>query len=130
MFLHDYLHVSVWCTAQIFAKWRNHAKAAELNSRAIISQNPPKSPYAHMEIVVHFCSVSLFCLFSDGFEGPGLFKQLRETGRINFHHYWYLSDFVVPSYDHFGGKINDKKSNDYFNVSVKGATKGISKKGI
>ena len=31
--------------------------------------------------------------------GPGGFRELREAGRIHFHLSWYLSDYVVTSYD-------------------------------
>ena len=36
--------------------------------------------------------------FLVAFEGPGGFKQLRETCRIDFHHSSRLADFMVPSY--------------------------------
>ena len=32
------------------------------------------------------------------FQGPGGFKQLRKTCRMNFHRSSYLYVFVVPSY--------------------------------
>ena len=38
---------------------------------------------------------------------PGGFKQLRETGRIHFHHSWYLETFRVPSYGHFSEQVNE-----------------------
>ena len=31
-------------------------------------------------------------------EVPGGFEKLWGAGRIHFHHSWYLSDFMVPSY--------------------------------
>ena len=41
----------------------------------------------------------MFSRFLVVFEGPGGFKQLRDTCRMNFHHYSYLYVFMVPSYE-------------------------------
>ena len=41
----------------------------------------------------------MFSRFLVVFEGPGGFKQLRDTCRMNFHHSSYLYVFMVPSYD-------------------------------
>ena len=57
--------------------------------------------------------VSLKFGFLEVAQVPRGFKKLREVRRIHFHLSWYLSDAVVPSYDHLSEKVNDKKSNDY-----------------
>ena len=41
----------------------------------------------------------MFSRFLVVFEGPGGFKQLRDTCRMNFHHSSYLYVFMVPNYD-------------------------------
>ena len=38
---------------------------------------------------------------------PGRLKELWEARRIHFHLSWYLSDSVVPSYDHLSEKVTD-----------------------
>ena len=75
-----------------------------------------------MEIVVFFCfsenfGSEQFGLF-EVFKGPGGFRKLLEACRIHFHLFWYLSDFMVPSYDQKIQQLNNKKSNGCFNVSV------------
>ena len=61
------------------------------------------------------------------FGGPGDLKKLREVFRKFFIVFWSKSDFMVPSYDQTKKKINDYKSKDYFNVSVRTYTELISK---
>ena len=39
---------------------------------------------------------NMFLFFS---QGPGGFRELREASRNHFHLSWYLSDYVVTSYD-------------------------------
>ena len=55
------------------------------------------------------------------------FRKLREVCRIHFHQFSSKSHGVVTSYDQKNKKVNDKKSNDYFNVSVI-KVDGLSKK--
>ena len=50
---------------------------------------------------LHFCNFLAVILI------PGRLKQLREARRIHFHLSWYLSDSVVPSYDHLREKVNE-----------------------
>ncbi len=52
------------------------------------------------------------------FGGPGGFKKLREACRKNVHQSSSKSEIMGPSYDRKTKLFNDKKSNDYFNVSV------------
>ena len=51
---------------------------------------------------------------------PGRLKQLRETRRIHFHHFWYLETFRVSSYLHFWEKSEFLKiKNLIFSVFLK-----------
>ena len=54
-------------------------------------RNPPKRPCLNISF--------LNCLLSWPREGPGGFKELREACGIRVHLSWYLSVFLVPSYD-------------------------------
>ena len=47
------------------------------------------------------------------------FKKLREAYRKNFHLVAYLKTSAVASYDQKTKKVNELKSNEYFNVSVR-----------
>ena len=44
------------------------------------------------------------------FEGAGGFRKLQKACRIPFHLSWYLSDFMVPSYDQNPMKFTTKDS--------------------
>ena len=56
--------------------------------------------------------------FSCFYQGPGGFRKLREACRKNFHLVAPPKTSVVTIYDQKTKKVNDYKSNDYFNVSV------------
>ena len=45
-------------------------------------------------------------------------KKVREACRSIFHLISHKTDLMVPSYDKKTKTVNDKKSNDYFNVSI------------
>ena len=45
--------------------------------------------------------------------GPGGFRELREAGRIHFHLSWYLSDYVVTSYDQNPPKGTNNANKDF-----------------
>ena len=72
------------------------------------------------KMFVDFFEISKFN-FSKFFlatNGPECFEKFREACRKNFHPVAPLKTSVVTSYDQKTKKVNDKKSNDYFNVSV------------
>ena len=56
--------------------------------------------------------------FPEVYVGPERFKKVREACRNNFHLISCNMVSVVTSYDQKPKKVNDKKSNDYFNMSV------------
>ena len=60
------------------------------------------------------------CGVPDIFGGPGGFRKVLEAGRKKIPLFSSESDLMVPSYDHKTQKVNDQKSNEYFNVSMGG----------
>ena len=51
--------------------------------------------------------------------GPGRSREVREAYRNNFHLVSSRLELVARCYDQKNKKVNDGKSNDYFNVSVR-----------
>ena len=51
---------------------------------------------------------------------PGGFEKLREVCTKNFYLFLSDSELIVPSYEHFDQKVNDKKLTNMFNVNVEG----------
>ena len=47
-------------------------------------------------MMIHVDDISVSSVLS---RAAGGFRKVRGAGRIHFHLSWYLSDFMVPSYD-------------------------------